>query len=296
MNPDKLKNTNPNTNDGVTRIWVHSDLQLAEPEQAKIILSTAVDDLLDLGIALDAIWCLGDAHCGTNEEALQKVAAINIDQLQRLKAPVYYVMGNHEMDLRGAKKVSRFPLHDLAVTNPNWHMAPLDEFYFCAEFNGFLVVFLTDHAALDGSWWSSHGYINGEGYPHLTDSYEKLRRLMRDYGGPVIIASHYSFPGGQRPNELMKQLFPLPENVCLHLYGHAHIGDLVWNKDDPWEREHPITGHAQKQVNISALESLRSPGSHSALLELHADGSLALHIRCHLEKKWLMTIGGSTTR
>lgn len=94
MNPQKPKLTNQNDTKGVTRIWVHSDLQLAEPEEAEIILSTAVDDLLELGIALDAVWCLGDAHCGTNETALQKVAAINIAQLQRLQAPVYYVMGN----------------------------------------------------------------------------------------------------------------------------------------------------------------------------------------------------------
>lgn len=273
--------------DTVTRIWVHSDLQLAEPAQAKVILSTAVDDLLELGNALDAVWCLGDAHCGVNEAALQNVAAINIEQLQRLQAPVYYVMGNHETDVRRAQGTSRFPLYDLAANNSDWHTAALDEFYFCAEFNGFLVVFMGDHAAPDGSWWTSSGYVNGDGYPYSLDSYEKLRNLMHDYDGPVIIASHYAFPGGQRPNDLMKQLLPLPENVRLHLHGHAHIGDLVWNKEHPWQRENPITGHTQKQLNISALESLRSPGSHSALLELQLDGSVALRIRCHLEKKWL---------
>lgn len=282
-----IKSTEPRATDGVARIWVHSDLQLAEPKQAEVILSTAVDDLLELGISLDAVWCLGDAHCGTNEENLQLVAATNIAQLKRLNAPVYYVMGNHEMDLRNAKKVLRFPLYDLAVNNPDWHVTVLDELYFCAEFNGFLVVFLSDHAALDGSWWTAHGYVNGEGYPYLADSYERLRCLMRDHNGPVIMASHYAFPGGQRPSDLMKQFFPLPENFRLHLYGHAHIGDLVWNKEDPWVREHPITGQPQKQFNISALESLRSPGSHSALLELHADGAIEMRIRCHLEKKWV---------
>lgn len=270
------------------RIWVHSDLQLDEPAQAEAVLSTAVNDLLKLQISIDAVWCLGDAHCGTNEAALQSVAAINIAQLQRLQAPVYYVMGNHETDIRRAQGVSNFPLHDLVTDNPNWHMAALDEFYFCAEFNGYLVVFMGDHAAQDGSWWTSAGCINGDAYPHSPDSYNKLRRLISDYDGPVIIASHYAFPGGQRPSRLMERLLPLPENVRLHLHGHAHIGDLVWNKERPWQRENPITGHTQKQFNISALESLRSPGSHSALMELSSDGSVALHIRCHLEKKWLV--------
>ena len=287
MNPHDLKTPTPGDNDGVTRIWVHSDLQLAEPELAKVILSTAVDDLLELGIALDAIWCLGDAHCGSNEAALQIVAALNIAQLKRLQVPVYYVLGNHEMDLRRSKGISRFALHDLAMNNSDWYMAALDEFYFCAEFNGFLVVFLSDHAAQDGRWFTSAGHVAGDGYPFNADSYEKLRRIIRGYNGPVIIAAHYAFPGGQRPNDFTKQLLPLPENVRLHLYGHAHIGDLVWNKDDPWQREHPITGHTQKQINISALESLRSPGSHSALLDLHSDGSVELRIRCHLEKKWI---------
>lgn len=286
MMPHNAKIAVQSNDDSITLIWVHSDLQLAQPAQAEIILSTAVDDLLELGFDLDAVWCLGDAHCGVNEAALQAVAAINIAQLQRLQAPVYYVMGNHEMDLREAG-TSVFPLHNLAANKPNWHVAALDEFYFCAEFNGFLVIFMGDHAAPDGRWWTSHGYINGDGYPHSLHSYKKLLLLMDDYEGAVIIASHYAFPGGQRPNDLMKQLLPLPENVRLHLHGHAHIGDLVWNKEHPWQRENPITGQVQKQFNISALESQRSPGSHSALLELHSNGSVDLRIRCHLEKKWL---------
>jgi hypothetical protein len=75
--------------------------------------------------------------------------------------------------------------------------------------------------------------------------------------------------------------------VRLHLHGHAHIGDLVWNKENPWQRENPITGDARKQFNISALETARTPGSHSALLELYSDGAIKLRIRCHLEKKWV---------
>jgi calcineurin-like phosphoesterase family protein len=268
------------------RIWVHSDLQLAEPLAAATTLAKAVDDLLELGLKLDAIWCLGDAHCGANEAALRAVAAINVAQLRRLNASVYYVLGNHEMDLT-ASGVRRFPLYELAASDTDWHMAALDEFYFCAEFCGFLVVFMGDHAAREGNWWTAHGYANGDDYPHTPASYEELRRRMRDYDGPVIIASHYALPGGQRPGPLMERLLPLPDNVRLHLHGHAHIGDLVWNKENPWQRENPITGDTRKQYNVSALETARTPGSHSTLLELYPDNSISLRIRCHLEKRWL---------
>jgi calcineurin-like phosphoesterase family protein len=264
---------------------VHSDLQLSEPSQAEATLSIAVDDLQELGLKLDAVWCLGDAHCGIREAALREVAQINIAQLRRLHAPVYYVLGNHEMDLT-ASGVRRFPLRELAE-RAGWHMAALDEFYFCAEFCGFLVVFMGDHAAREGDWWTAHGYANGDDYPHAPESYEALRRRMQEYSGPVIIASHYALPGGQRPGPLMERLLPLPANVRLHLHGHAHIGDLVWNKENPWQRENPITGDARKQFNISALETARTPGSHSALLELYSDGAIKLRIRCHLEKKWV---------
>jgi calcineurin-like phosphoesterase family protein len=273
-------------NTPLARIWVHSDLQLAQPAQAEDVLTRAVDDMLHLGLPLDAVWCLGDAICHTDEAALDEVAQINQAQLRRLNAPVYYVLGNHEMDLKGSG-VHRFPLHERAVHDPQWHIADLEEFFFCAEFGGFLVVFMGDHAAHDGSWWTSHGYANGEAYPHTVDQYDALRRRMAEYSGPVIIASHYALPGGQRPAPLMERLLPLPKNVVLHLHGHAHIGDLVWNKEFPWRRANPITDDERLQYNISALETLRSAGSHSALLELHEDATVSLRIRDHLERTWV---------
>lgn len=269
------------------RVWVHSDLQLAVPDQARKTLATAVDDLQELDINLDAIWCLGDAHCGRDENALEKVAGINIEQLKRLSAPVYYVMGNHEMDLT-ARDVRSFPLHEQAL-QAGWHVAALDDFYFTAQFGSFLVIFMGDHAALQnqGNWWTSHGNTKGDDYPYSPEHYKTVRRQIRDYNGPVIIASHYALPGGQRPSSLLGHLLPLPENVRLHLHGHAHIGDMVHNKERPWQRENPIEGDERMQFNISALESHRTSGSHSALLSLYPDKTITLQIRCHLEKKWL---------
>jgi calcineurin-like phosphoesterase family protein len=268
-----------------TRIWVHSDLQLARPAEAEEVLTRAVDDMLQLSLPLDAVWCLGDAICHTDEAALDEVARINMAQLRRLNAPVYYVMGNHEMDLMN-KGIARFPLWERAAQDGQWRVGALEDFYFWEEFGNFMVVFMGDHAARDGSWWTSHGYANGQSYSHTVMQYEALRRRMERFSGPVIIASHYAFPGGQRPAPLMERLLPLPSNVVLHLHGHAHIGDLVWNKENPWKRANPITGDARHQYNISALETARSAGSHSALLELYPDSTVSLHIRCHLREEW----------
>jgi hypothetical protein len=171
-------------------------------------------------------------------------------------------------------------------------MDHLDDFFFVRRMGNCLIVFMGDHADPNGSWFTSHGGVSGESpesYPHHAASYTRLSRAMEDFEGPVIIASHYALPGGQKPSPLMARLFPLPENVTLFLHGHAHIGDLVWNKDNPWQRDNPITGHGLRQFNISALESTRSPGSHSAILELGPSGPASLRIRSHQDRKWTET-------
>ncbi len=272
-----------------TSIWIHSDLQLNLPERAEAILSQSVDDLVQLGIQPDEVWCLGDAVCGGQESTLCEVAQINLHHLRRLGAPVFYVMGNHEMDLKRLDNRNRFLLREQAASDPLWHMAPLESPYLLRKHGETLIVLMGDHAAEDGSWWTSHGLVHGEHgrYPHLPETYRELRRIIDTHAGQVIIASHYAFPGGQRPSRLMGHLLPLPPNVALHLHGHAHIGDLVHNKEYPWRRENPIDGETIHQYNISALESVRSPGSHSALLEFGACGPITLRIRCHAKRQWL---------
>jgi hypothetical protein len=164
----------------------------------------------------------------------------------------------------------------------------LEDFYFLRRFGNCLVVFLGDHANPAGGWWTTHGGVrDGESYPHGASSYAALSRRLGEWDGPVIVASHYAFPGGQKPSPLQALLLPLPDNVRAVLHGHAHIGDLTWNKDDPWERLHAVTGQAFPQFNVSALEPDRSPGSHSALLEIRPTGAMTLHIRCHEKKEWV---------
>lgn len=272
-------------------VWIHSDLQLASPEAARDVLAAAVDDVIDLDLNVGGIWCLGDALCGKDQDALAEVARINVEQYERLDVPVCYVMGNHEMDLR-RNGIHRYPLLDAIADHPQWHtMASRGDFYFARRFFGTMVVFMGDHLATDGAlWWTTHGLLQdlqGVGvYPHQPQDYEALRKAMADHDGPVVTASHYAYPGGQRPSALMRQLLPLPDSVRLHVYGHAHIGDLVHNKVHPYRRNNPIEGQSLRQFNISALETRRSAGSHSAFLEFGPEGPTQLRIRCHLEKRW----------
>lgn len=290
MSDFDLKNApqlTPGTN---ARIWVISDIQQSAPADALATLSAAVDDVLALGLQLDAVWCLGDALRGPDEAALDEVADIFIKQLARLNLPVCYLLGNHDMDLKRVSGVDRYPLWTQALADANWQtMERIDAFYFARRFGATLVVFMGDHADPHGEWFTTHGGVSGKSpgaYPHDEATYTRVSRALADYAGPVVIAAHYAFPGGQKPAPLMARLLPLPANVKLSLHGHAHIGDLVWNKDNPWERNNPVIGQALRQINVSALETVRSPGSHSAILELGAGGPTALSIRCHQEKAW----------
>lgn len=274
--------------DATLRVWVISDLQPPSEERARQVLRDAVDDMLSLDVALDAIWCLGDALRGANENLLDLTTSVFLTELKRCGVPVCYLLGNHDMDLRSQTGAARFPLWEAARSNPDWHVQErLEDFYFLRRVGRCLVVFLGDHADPSGGWWTTHGGVrDGEKYPHPPQAYAALSRRLAEWDGPVIVASHYAFPGGQKPSPLLAQLLPLPGNVRAILHGHAHIGDLTWNKDDPWERLHDVTGQPLRQYNVSALEPDRSPGSHSALLEISPSDAMTLRIRCHETRRW----------
>lgn len=279
--------------ESTARIWVISDIQQSEPADALGTLSAAVDDVLAERLEFDAVWCLGDALRGSDLGALEAVADIFIRQLARLNLPVCYLLGNHDVDLKRIDDADRHPLWERARAEANWHVAErLDDFFFARRIGGTLAVFMGDHAASGGEWFTTHGGVGGrarERYPHDAASYARLSRAMAEFGGPVVVASHYALPGGQKPSGLMGRLLPLPANVKLVMHGHAHIGDLVWNKDNPWQRDNPVEGQALRQFNVSALETVRSPGSHSAVLEIDAGGPGSLRIRCHQKREWTET-------
>ena len=273
-------------------IWVQSDLQLAQPGRAISVLGNAVRDTGELDIELDGVWCLGDALCGVKEADLEEVATASIDLLESLGVPVVYLLGNHEMDVRQTSGRNVFPILERTAGRPLWHVQPdLDDFYFERMCFGTRVFFMGDHAdrRADGKWFVQHHRVKGDGYPHTDASWNGLRESIRAASEPVLTVSHYAYPGGQRPGELIAQLLPLPDTVVTHLHGHAHIGDMVWNSERPYQRKNPIDGTAVKQYNISALEDVRSPGSHTAFLRFESGVPAEIRIRCHHEKRWVET-------
>lgn len=272
-------------------VWISSDLQLEDPEVARSVLTRAMDDVHALDLPLVGAWCLGDALVGSNLPALEDTARIVVELYEQLGLPIRYVMGNHELDLCRSSGQGRFPLHEMVRDRLGWVTTRSPEhFYFTEQWGGHQVFFFSDHADPAGRWiaaqhrrpedWPSE-------YPYGSEVWQALRQEIARSELPVITVSHYAFPGGQRPSSLLEQLLPLPVTVRCHLYGHAHIGDMVWNKACPWERQHCVVNQDIRQYNISALESLRSPGSHSAFLEFRPTGGLRLRIRCHLERRWV---------
>jgi len=128
-------------------IWVNSDLQLSDPQEAIRCLSNAVEDILALNLPLAGIWMLGDVLCGDNLTDLLSVANKVMELLEVFPVPVCYLLGNHEMDLLRVGK-PRWPLYELAVAHPQWRtLAHIDDLYFSLEFFGCRVYFLSDHSA-----------------------------------------------------------------------------------------------------------------------------------------------------
>lgn len=277
----------------VFNIWIISDIQPVSLEQAKLVLRSAVDDILDLDPRPDSIWILGDAYRGKDRKLIEEIVELYLEETNRLGVPICYLLGNHEMDLSSALDANVFPLYERAKRE-GWHVAEnLSDFYFSRIFGKTLIVFMGDHADGERQWWTTHGHVResfAATYPYTEKHYRNLARLIGGHQGPVVIAAHYALPGGQKPSRLLAQLRPLPPNVKLVLHGHAHIGDLVWNKDDCWERLHAVEGQpGVRQINVSALEVERSPGSHSAWLRLEEGGPTELRIRCHQERQWMET-------
>lgn len=275
------------------RLWLISDLQQSVPAQAERCMTCATADFLALGMPVDAVCYLGDSVEGHDEARLRAMTEMQLREMRKVASPVYYVPGNHDFDyFRHHQPVLTrmvIPFIDRVREDPQWHVSPrMDALYFEADFGDFAVVFLPDHAAEDGAWFTSHGVVRGDAaaYPYTYIDYRDLCAHIASLGKPVFTMSHYNLPGGNREAPLLEQLLPLPKNLFLHFCGHAHIGDKAWAGHNAHRKIAGVDDHAVVQVNVSSLEEGRGSAIRSVFLEWYEDGSAGVLFRNHSLRRW----------
>ena len=288
MNP--IRPSDSSHREPKTTIWVISDLQTSKPDEVDRCLGAAIDDVTASATEFDQIWYLGDAIAGTDLEMNERVADRQVALLDGLAAPLRYVMGNHDLDLAKETGEVISPFYDAVGGHPNWRTTVDPEaFYFTEELGGWTVLFLSDHVDRTGRWSVTHGKIHGDAdrYPHTVDDYRQAIERVSDSDRPVILAGHNAFPGGNRPAEIQRRMFPLPETVQLHLYGHAHIGDEEYVAPNTYRTISYVDHHRIPQIDVASLEDRRGDTIRSAILELFPDGEYSVYLRDHRRNAWL---------
>ena len=146
------------------RFWLFSDLQQSDPERAERYFKAAISDFKELDSGAEAICSLGDAAEGRDLEKLQSMIDMQIRELDALQLPVYHCLGNHEFDyyreMAAQGRTPRVPFYEAVKEKANWHVAPsFSDFWFSEEFPEFTMLFLSGHAAPDGSWRAEHQFL-----------------------------------------------------------------------------------------------------------------------------------------
>ena len=274
--------------DVVRRMWMIADLQQSIPENATACMTAGVEDFKTLNLKCDGICYLGDAVEGGDEGFLREMTQMQIEQLGSLNAPVYYTIGNHDMDFLRRTGQPRQPFFDTVKNLPNWHTAnSAQDTHFWVDAGPYVMFFFCAHAAADGSWHTSNGTVRGEveKYPYY-DVADSLRAEIASFDKPVFTMGHYGFPGANRGNELMGKVLPLPENVRMHFYGHAHIGDSRWAGKDLYRKIACVDNQQIPQINVASLENRRGSAVRSAIWEYYEDGTVGVYFRNHTEHTW----------
>lgn len=277
------------------RFWVFSDLQQSDPANARRCMHEGVEDFLSLRLPVDAACYLGDATESAVLPHLREMADMQVGELARVDAPVWYVMGNHEFDFQRwsdpppAGRVV-VPMRERILREAQWRTtASVRDWLLVADFGDVALALFSDHAAEDGSWIAVHGGAHGPSgaipYPD-PEAPARARERIAALGKPVFTMSHYSFPGGNRASDLMGALRPLPPNVVAHLYGHCHIGDFKWGGDDCLRQVSGIDGSAVTQFDIASLENRRGNAIRSAVLEWYGGASYGVFFRDHTARRW----------
>lgn len=272
-----------------TQIWVISDLQTADPDEARRCLGTAVDDATAAAGAFDYVWYLGDAIRGTDLERNERVASVQVDLLERLDAPVRYVMGNHDLDYARETGTVASPFYEAVRAHPDWRTTDRwEDFHFFEDLDDWTVLFLSDHVDSDGRWSVTHGEIHGDvdRYPHADEDYRHVTDRLARSEKPVLVAGHNAFPGGNRPAPIQRRFFPLPDTVRLHLYGHAHVGDEEWAGEHAYRTISYVDDHRFPQIDVASLEDRRGDRIRSAVLRLYEDGEYGVFVRDHDREVW----------
>ncbi len=272
----------------VHTVWIMSDLQMDRLEDAAACLDVMRRDFLSLDVAPEAIWYLGDAtqKFQTLDEQ-RAMVRMQCDVLSSFGLPVCFVMGNHDTDYvyRSDCVPPVLPMWEEARRRPGWRT--VERMSDCC-FRGtvgedWAVYFFSDHVDEDRAWMTKHGEVRGsrEAYPYGDDYLRGLRERIASEERPVIIASHYAFVGGNRPSALQSRLMPLPPNVRMVFYGHAHISDLEVCYESAYKRIGWVDWHDIPQYDVACMENARALYGRSVILHLYEDLSAGVFWRNH---------------
>lgn len=268
------------------KVWILSDLQQAQPENTRRCLESGISDFEALGRPAEQIWYLGDAVEGDDPERLRAMCRLQEDAFAALKLPLCYATGNHDYDYarNHPDQAPWLPFWEMVHDHPGWHTtANCDDFYFRTMLGDYPVYFFCDHIARDNSWVVSHcRVIPSDGaYPYTQADADALRAQIAAENHPVITAAHYGFSGCNRDHNLTDHLMPLPENILLHFYGHSHIGDTMWGRENVYRRISWVDWHDIPQIDVSSFENIRGERCRSVLLHIYEDGATGVFFRNH---------------
>lgn len=275
------------------RLWITSDLQQRYPDRARYCMTKAMDDFVSLNMPVEAVCYLGDATEGDDPAFIEEMAEMQYQQFKRVPAPKYYTVGNHDFDFFRERHDELqgmcIPFAAYMADKPDW-VVPSDwkKLHYIRDMGDYALCFLTDHADPAGRWYTTHGEVRGdaEAYPYTEEDYQKVMEEVSQLGKPVLTLSHYSFAGGNRAAALFDRFLPLPANVRMHFYGHAHIGDAQWAGKNCHRKICGVDNQPLIQINVASLENYRGSAVRSVIVEWYDTDEIGVLFRNHSSQCW----------
>ena len=270
-------------------VWIFSDLQQGQPENARKCLDICMEDYELLGKPAELICYLGDSVESANLPHLHAMAEMQENAFGSLDIPLCYALGNHDFDYaeychRNHILEVEIPFYDVVRRHPGWHTTELvSDIYFRLPFGDDMFYFFSDHMGEDNSWCATHSYYRygKENYPYTKEDYQKIHQEMADCGKRVLTFGHCAMPGGNRDSYLMHWLMPLPLNVRMHIYGHSHISDYMCAHERAFSQIQWVDFQDIPQIDVASFENIRGTFCRSVLMQIYVDGSLGFFFRNH---------------